>query len=328
MSTKRWIRLVGTHLLHSTSSLAIQWQKNLMNRPFSLSLALSAFPGLCHSVGSYVTDVLSVMLQIFGQCPNMSKSSQSVRSALKNLHSSDLTIYAGDGNARHCCTGSILTESTRSFSNLKLDEICLGIWNDGCLVDWRAILLRFGHAMLHEGHAWNSIPIFNIFHVNPGLFRGKCLRSWLQAFSKYCLITALQQQGCRIYKQSADPWLDPCLACSALATSALLQATGASTWQSCRTPRHHTDKHLKNMLCCATSRNLQEMTTGQYHFKLTSQKNIKFIQIYQRRSKECKSLKQHASEVGNEVAFCQRSQQHGPSCPPNGFSQLSMPTVQ
>lgn len=86
-----------------------------------------------------------------------------------------------------------------------------------------------------------------------------------------------------------------------------------------RTPRHHTDKHLKNMLCCATSRNLQEMTTGQYHFKLTSQKNIKFIQIYQRRSKECKSLKQHASEVGNEVAFCQRSQQHGPSCPPNGF---------
>lgn len=70
-----------------------------MNRPFSLSLALSAFPGLCHSVGSYeyVTDVLSVMLQIFGQCPNMSKSSQSVRSALKNLHSSDLTIYAGDG---------------------------------------------------------------------------------------------------------------------------------------------------------------------------------------------------------------------------------------
>ena len=133
------------------------------------------------------------MLQIFGQCPNMSKSSQSVRSALKNLHSSDLTIYAGDGMPDTAALAPSSLNPRAAFPTSSWTRFALEFgMMVGCLVDWRAILLRFGHAMLHEGHAWNSIPIFNIFHVNPGLFRGSacvpdCKPSasiaWLQHYS-------------------------------------------------------------------------------------------------------------------------------------------------
>lgn len=181
--------------------------------------------------------------------------------------------------------------------------------------------------MLHEGHAWNSIPIFNMFHVNPGLFRGSacvpdCKPSaiwqqyaWLQHYSNRDFIEVLLHVESTTVGSTHGSIL--CLACSALAKSALLQATGASTWQSCRTPRHHTDKHPKNMLCCATSRNLQEMTTGQDHFTFTNQK--KKIIKGDLRSVNHSNNMQARSEMRSLFVKGPRSQQHGPSCPPNGF---------
>ena len=342
--TKRWIRLVGTHLLHSTSSLAIQglkmsWIALSLNRPFSLSLSL------CFSWSLLQCWLLRDWWPLrnasdFWPMSISSQYSQERFEKSPRIWSNHLRWWR---DARHCCTGSILTESTRSFSNLKLDEICLEIWNDDCLVNWRAILLRFGHAMLHEGHAWNSIPISNMFHVNPGLFRGSaCVpdckpsaiwqqHAWLQHYSITATGTSLKFSFMSNLQQSARP----------MARSFALLALPWRNLPFCRQQElqpdshaeHHVTtltKHLKNMLSCATSRNLQEMTTGQYHFKFTNQKNIKFIQIYQRRSKECKSLKQHASEVGNEAAFCQRSKVTAawPILSAKRFSQLSMPTVQ
>ena len=103
----------------------------------------------------------------------MSMSGEPIR-ALKNLHSSDLTIYAVPWrDARHCFSGSILTVPTRSFSNLKLDvwrfalEWC---WNDAFQVGWWSI----PHPFWPCDVSWGPWVEFDddMFHVNPGLFRG------------------------------------------------------------------------------------------------------------------------------------------------------------